>query len=272
MGVDQAGRGEAGGEVDDLRARPFERADLFDRADRDDLAASRGDGLRPGLLRVAGPDPADLEDHVRLAVGLRPERPAGQGGEGLTFGDHGLAVDEQVADPRGVSGRVVEGRDVPEGLGVEDDEVGLRPGPDRPPIGESQDRGGQGGAGPDGLFEGDDLVVEGVADLPGEGPVGPGVGLVAAPRLVGRPVGGGRDPVEGHDLADVVLAHPEADRLGAAVALDVEDDLQRGRPLGPGDRDEVLADAARGPAISGDPDRGSAVPGVEVLLDLLAEF
>ena len=62
------------------------------------------------------------------------------------------------------------------------------------------------------------------------------MGLVAAAGQVGRAVGGGGDELVPHHLADVVLAHAEADRLGAAVPLDVQDDLERRRPRPTGDR------------------------------------
>ena len=52
-------------------------------------------------------------------------------------------------------------------------------------------------------------------------------------------VGSRGDEVVPHHLANVVLAHAEADRLRPAVPLDVQDDLERRRAFASGDRDEV---------------------------------
>ena len=174
----------------------------------------------------------------------------------LAVGDRRAAVDEQMFEPGGVPRRLVERRRVAERRRVEDDDVGDRTGSQDAPIGQAQDLGGQARARADRLLERDDLVVEGVADLARKGAVGAGVGLVAAAGEVGRAVGRGGDELVPHHLADVVLAHAEADRLRAAVPLDLEDDLERRRSLAAGDRDQVEPGPVGSRCVPRDPDRG----------------
>ena len=73
-------------------------------------------------------------------------------------------------------------------------------------------------------------------------------------------------------VADVVLAHAEADRLRAAVPLDVDDHLHGRGLLATAMVDQVLADAFGAWGVAGDADRRAAVAPVERLLDLAAEL
>src|SRR5436309_2279695 len=60
-----------------------------------------------------------------LATGFgMAQNAARQGAVILAFGDDRLAVDKQVSDSAGILVRLVEGRPVPEILGVEHDDVG----------------------------------------------------------------------------------------------------------------------------------------------------
>ena len=55
--------------------------------------------------------------------------------------------------------------------------------------------------------------------------------LITLARQMGRAVGSGGDEFMAHHLADVVFAHPKADRLGTAMALNFDHDLEHRRSL-----------------------------------------
>ena len=99
MGIDQPRGGKSPGLGDDPRPGPAVPLDSIGRANGDEHAAACGEGLRPGVIAVAGPDPAHLEDQVGGAVFVEPQRPARQCFLRFPVRDRGDAVDEQIRDP-----------------------------------------------------------------------------------------------------------------------------------------------------------------------------
>ena len=89
------------------------------------------------------------------------------------------------------------------------------------------------------LLEREDLLVKCVADLARKGAVGRGWGWSPRAGQVGRAVGRGGDELMPHDLADVGLAHAEADRLRPPCRWMSRTTSSGVVPLSPGDRDQV---------------------------------
>ena len=97
------GRRERLGPVDDPRRRASTALDLVARPHGDDRAARARPGLGPGLRRVAGPDPADLDDQIgRLD-------PLGRMGGSRRASQHEKSAQEQTRDRDGGPARCAAG-------------------------------------------------------------------------------------------------------------------------------------------------------------------
>jgi hypothetical protein len=118
--------------------------------------------------------------------------------------------------------RLLEGGDIAERLGIEDDDVGDVALAQVAAFGEPENVGGQSRGAADRRRQRHDVPLDRVAsDLAGKAAVGARVGHRVVRYALASVAGGGHKRLL-HDLPHLVFLHPEVHHLRAAVPLDLD--------------------------------------------------
>ncbi len=180
MGIDQPGDRQPVGGFQRLREPTAIMVGVGMRTDGDDLAVPGCNRLCPGLFLVARPDPTRRQDQVGGAVGLRTQDPARELVANGPTVDLRHPVHEHIRQAGRVLRGVVERGRVAKLRRIEHDDVGVRSHANRAAIGQAEDGSREPRRGSHGLLQRDHLVVDRVANFPGEGAVSARMGLVSS--------------------------------------------------------------------------------------------
>src|SRR6266478_3007684 len=168
--------------------------------------------------------------------------------------------------------RLLECGLIAESFRIEDDYVSVISRLEVASLRELQDVRGQTAGAANGVFQGNDLILDGIAaDLAGKAAVTPRVRHRVGGHLRGPVAGGGHKRLL-HDQRHILRTHAEVDDLSAAMKLDVENRIQKIRLFLSGDRIEGLALPGGIGLVSGDVDVRSGIQTDKLILNRLADF